>query len=142
MKVKIENTKGERDAAQRGLTKMFKTPEKITYYQVSLYLDLTEEERAILTEYDLWDAPIYNGTFEVASDEMKANPELSSIEGNTLRYCIRDLADDNGFHQTFSTPLPATNLVRELKETVLPRIKLYIANTRQYGPGASLRFEL
>ncbi|MGA8613650.1 MAG: hypothetical protein WB760_18650 [Xanthobacteraceae bacterium] len=100
MKVRIENQRGERNEEQRGLAKVFKTPGKIVYYQVSLYLDLSEEERAVLTQYKLWDVPIYSGSLHLGSDQLAAHPELSQVQG-PIKFSVRDLAREGGFHQDF-----------------------------------------
>jgi hypothetical protein len=141
MKVRIENVRGERDEEQRGFAKVFKTPNKITYYQVSLYLDLSEEERAIITQYQLWDVPIFAGTLHIGDDQLIAHPELSAAP-TSLSFSIQDLASEDGFHQLFDTPLEATNLVVRLKQDVLPRLKEYIAQSQEFGPDSNVAFEL
>ncbi len=141
MKVRIENERLERNEMQRGLAKVFKTPAKITFYQVTLHLDLSEEERAILTEYDLWDEIIYTGTLTFSPDQLRANPGLELAQGD-VEYAISDFAHEDGFHRAFSTPLEATNFASKLRNEILPNLKKYIDKTREAGPGSASTFEL
>ncbi len=141
MKVRITNERGERNEMQRGLAKVFKTPAKITFYQVTLNLDLSEEERAILTEYDLWDVVVYTDTLTFMPDELRANPGLESVQGD-VQCRIKNLASDKGYHKAFSTPLEATNFVNKLRQEILPNLKKYIDRSRESGPGSVATFEL
>jgi hypothetical protein len=141
MKVRITNERRERDEMQRGFAKVFKTPAKITFYEVTLHLDLSEEERAILTEYDLWDIVVYTGTLTFMPDELRANPGLAGAEGD-VEYRIEDFASDDGFHRSFPTPLEATNFANKLRLEILPNLKKYIDQSRESGPGSTSAFEL
>ena len=141
MKVRITNERDERDEMQRGLAKVFKKPAKITYYQVTLHLDLSEEERAILTEYDLWNTVVYTDTVTFMPDQLRANPGLELAQGD-VPCKIKNLASDKGFHKAFSTPLEATNFVNKLRNEILPNLKKYIDLSRESGPGSVATFEL
>ncbi len=141
MKVRITNERRERDEMQRGMAKVFKKPAKITFYEVTLHLDLSEEERAILTEYDLWDTVVYTDTLTFMPDQLRAKPGLAGAEGD-VPYEIQDFASDEGFHKAFSTPLEATNFANKLRDEILPNLKKYIDQSRESGPGSVATFEL
>ena len=72
MKAQIENKPGERDEQLTGFFKFLRTPQKISFYQVSLHLEFSEEERAILTQYKLWGTVVYSDTFTSAPNSLAA----------------------------------------------------------------------
>lgn len=94
MKVFITNQLVERDETlPSGWRSWFKTPKKIKEYQVILKLDLNEEERAILTEYELWDSVIYYDDGNLPPDVIAAYPVLSDLPSD-VPHTIKSFASE------------------------------------------------
>jgi hypothetical protein len=128
------------------LSKLFSTPRTINEYVVSLKIELSEEERAILTTHQLWDVRVLTRPFFVPADQLTKYPELASQVGSLMHYEIKDLmgagAKDGMFHQTFQTPVDAVNFEAELRDDILPKLKNYIEASRDGGTPSSRTFEL
>jgi hypothetical protein len=129
------------------LESIFSKPRTINEYVVSLKIELTEEERAIITAHQLWDVQILTRPLYVPADLMHKVPaELLGRVGQPVRYQIKDLvgakAKDGMFHQTFLTPVDAANFEAELKNDILPSLKNYIEASRSGIGQSSQTFEL
>ena len=141
MKVQITNESSERDEYLKGWRKVLTTPKKIKFYQVVLHINFSEEERAILTEYDLWKAVVLYDDVTYDADHIKAHPILATLT-DPLPFTIADFANEKGFHKHFSTPVEASQWVQKLKSEILPKIKNYITASQQTGTGSDDTFEL
>jgi hypothetical protein len=133
-----------------GLFRKAKTAER-THFLVSMSVEFTEEERAILTKNNLWDTPIL-------TDEVPLNPppELAAWmrqRGDTsttliITTTIKDLAappnPEKPFHgsrKAFDSPVEALNFETELKKKHLPSIKrLMEASQASLGKSETLEF--
>ena len=136
--------------ADGGLFRKAKTRE-LTLYIVSVSVEFSEEERALLTMYKLWDAPVWND--QVAPSEyynsLLKNYDLPpDREPTTLITRIKDLAavptSDTPYHGTrraFNTSVEALNFETELKTKHLPGIKnLMAASHSSIGKSQTLEF--
>jgi hypothetical protein len=142
MRVTIRTKATYRDKASSTLSRLVRAPEKIKEYQVSLGIDLSEEERAIITEHQLWDVEVLTRPFFVSEDELKLRPMLGEMQGKSIKFRIQDLASEKGFHQVFLTPLEAMNFRAELKNDVLPKLKKYVDASLEFGSGTTETFDL
>ena len=113
---------------------------------VSLKIELSEEERAIIAAHQLWDVQILTRPLYVAPDVLTKHPELYDQVGTPVSFQIKDLMGvgfpDGGFHQLFQTPVDAANFEAELKNNTLPKLKSYIEASRDTGGSSSQTFEL
>jgi hypothetical protein len=147
MRVTINHELSQRREESPGfLASLFSPRGTINEYVVSLKIELTEEERAILAAHQLWDVHILTRPFYIPADVLRKHPVLESEVGAPIHYQIKDLvgadARDGMFHQTFATPLDAANFEAELKNDILPNLKSYIEASRDAGSRSSQTFEL
>lgn len=147
MRVTIDHTCAQRQEETRGFWEaIFATRRTINEYCVSLRIELSEEERAILTAHQLWDVRILTRPFYIPADILRKHPILQSEAGSPIHFEIKDLvgagAKDGMFHQTFPTPVDAANFEVELRNDILPQLKNYIEASRDAGRRPSQTFDL
>jgi hypothetical protein len=136
MKIQIDNKRYERDSFQKGF---FRKPQKIVEYQVRCSIEFSEEERAILTTYGLWDTVVYTDYMTFDADMKAANPGLEYAEGD-VPWSIKAFAE--GLGKQFTNPSEANAFVEQLKSQILPGVKKCIDDAKRTGQGASTTFEL
>jgi hypothetical protein len=133
-----------------GLFRRAKTRE-VTLYIVSVSVDFSEEERALLTMYKLWDAPVWNdqiGPSEYYNSLLRDRGLPPDYEITTLTTTIKDLAavptsktPYHGTRRAFNTSVEALNFETELKSKLLPGIKtLMAASHSSIGKSQTLEF--
>jgi hypothetical protein len=114
----------------------------ITEYHVRLYVEISEEQRAILSKYNLWDVTVLGVENYIAPDFSNAHPDIADERPRISSYCMRDLLAPGGFSQVFPTPVDAKNFEIKLRNETLPLIKQYIEDSGKVGPAATETFEL
>ena len=145
MRVTINNEKTSRQEVQKGFFSGFKTPKTINEFYVSVKIELSEEERAIIAQYNLWDYVLFENPFYIPPDQLAKNPILASQAGIMLPTSIKDfieVRDGRSFGRTFGNPVDAANFQRRLETEILPKLKNYLVATKEAGTQTSKTFEL
>ena len=142
MQVRIEHSENSYQQAKTGLFGRFKSSPTYTDYVVDLFLTFSEEERATLAEFKLWDTPVYQTNFKVRDYylEGKSQEERDMFANEVITYTIGGLVEKQPFGQYFFTPAEAIAYEAQLKNDVLPRIKSIIMSNS--GGRKSSSFEL
>jgi hypothetical protein len=128
-----------------------------THYFVHLKVELTNEEKAIIHQYNLGEVVIdeYTDTSVINPliDEYNATPPFDEKKRASLKYKI-DLFSDpikltlsqfvaqEGFNRNFSSLREATDYAQQLKTKILPQIKQTIEHYSVTGGKSSDTFEL
>ena len=90
MRVTISHERTQRPEQTSGfLEAIFGTRRTINEYVVSLKIELTEEERAILTAHRLWDVRILTRPFYISPDYLRKYPTLRSEVGSPIHFEIK-----------------------------------------------------
>jgi hypothetical protein len=147
MRITINTTVGTRiEEPPSFFASLITRRRNINEYIVSLKIELSEEERAIIAAHQLWDVQILTQPLYIAPDALTKYPELHSHVGAPVSFKIKDLVGagtaDGMFHQMFYTPVDAANFEAELKNDTLPKLKRYIEASREIGGSSSQTFEL
>jgi hypothetical protein len=142
MRIRLENKINHRPEEKGFLAGLFSKKTFINDYIVSLFIQMSEEEKAILTHHMLWDTVLFSAPFRVSEDDLRKYPELGSQIGEACNYRIKDFCSDTGCHQTFSTPVDAKNFETHLRNDLLPKLKSYVDASRDAGKPTSDTFEL
>lgn len=143
MKVTIETKPEKRELIRKGFLAKLKAPEYTTEYVVRLHITPSEDEKAILSEHNLWDVEILETDYFMPPDERMAYPEIVPVmTGSPIRSRIKDLMDEKGFHTRFATPVDAKNFEMKLRNETLPLLKKYIDASAEAGKPSSDTFEL
>jgi hypothetical protein len=124
MKVSIEH--GSRDV-QLGKKRLFGgyADPPVTYYDVTITVDFSEEERAILTKYGLWTTQITTKHIPELNDDIPIS--IKNFEG--------------GWVDSFTSLAEARAHDAKARETFLPQIKALITGNRGAAPKSD-SFEL
>jgi hypothetical protein len=110
-------------------------------YEVQLKVELSEEERAILNAYDLWDVVVVTRPLRFPADVLRATPGLAEDEGFQSPYGIFCFVTGN-YTERFPTSVDAANFEAELREIILPKIKQYIHDAHKTAGNRSQTFDL
>lgn len=142
MQVRIDHSENTYQPPKTGLLGRFKSSPTYTDYVVDLFLTFSEEERATLAEYALWDTPIFQTKLRIRDHYLETmSPEArDSVENDPVIFNIGGLVEKQPFTQSFFTPAEAIAYEAQLKNDVLPRIKSVI--TTNSGGRKSSSFEL
>jgi hypothetical protein len=114
----------------------------VTEYHVRLNVEISEEQRTILSKYNLWDVTVLGIENYIAPDLSDAHPDIADEIPRAATYSMRDLLSPSGFSQAFPTPVDAKNFETKLRTETLPLIKQYIEDSGKVGPAATETFEL
>jgi hypothetical protein len=130
MRVSITHRQETLTAKPRGLFDRFKTLKSTTYYNVDTTIDLSEEERAILDKYDLWDKVLFN----LKLPEQPDNPSASEAERLVASithsdFTIEEVLDEKPFTRWFYSPIEAENFAHRMETEILPNLKKYITQS-------------
>ena len=128
MRVTIEIEEEFRQREIKSFLDRFKSPltdEK--WWVVKTTIDLSEEERAILAQRNLWKVTL----LELDT----GNPEFPVVPCS-----IQDVLGTRPFRQVFYTPVDAKNFQRRLETEVLPLLKSFIQGSAEVS--SSKTFEL
>jgi hypothetical protein len=145
MHVTINTTKHSRPEARTGFFSAFKTPTMIDEFRVSVIVELSEEERAILTQYNLWDYTVLEVPFQIPPDILAKNPILASQVGKTNEFSIRNIVqgyDGQAFGRNFRNPVDAAKFRLQLENETLPKLKSYLVTTKDASSVSSKTFDL
>jgi hypothetical protein len=114
-------------------------------WEVRVSIKLSEEERAIIDTYNLWERPIYTHTLppehaEMWSDEVRYVHTLPLEIKVTIQDLINGTFSRDYFYMPWYTPWDAKKYADELRANILPTLKDYLTVNRTVGAPDS--FEL
>jgi hypothetical protein len=142
MRVKIEQLeKTFTKAKERGFFNSFKEPETYPVWVVSVQVDLSEEERAILTQRKLWPKVLYTHEFSaehfqvMSSEEMRLLGDVTSVPITIENFFERPTHDIVCYD-----PVEAKNFAHKMQHEILPRLKSFIQASAEIG--STTTFEL
>jgi hypothetical protein len=158
MKIRIEQSQNTHEASQGLWDRMRgKPPTSSTLFFVSLHVELTNQEKAIIHQYNLGEAVLEEYTdarmINPLIDEYNATPPFDEKKRASLKYRI-DLFSDpikltlsqfvaqEGFTRNFGSLREATDYGQNLKTDILPKITQAIEHYSATGGQSSDTFEL
>jgi hypothetical protein len=120
----------KQQVSKSGLFRAAKTVD-VTQYDVAVFIEFTEEERAILTQYNLWETPAWMipASFSQAAETMR---ELGHDMPAEYPCTITALANERGAHCQFNSSAEAIDFQNEVKTKFLPAVKELLA--KHQGP--------
>jgi hypothetical protein len=146
--VSTDTTTYTEEIEKGGLFRKAKTAERILYL-VSFFVEFTEEERAILTKYDLWNTPVFTvqGVTNPEVDQLMRDSGMD-VEPiyitRTIQHAAAPPDNEKPYHgdrQAYHTSVEALNFENELKSNYLPNIKRLIEATHaSIGKSQTLEF--
>jgi hypothetical protein len=130
MRIKIEHRKEAVTAKPRGLLDRFKTLPTTTYWYVDTTIELSQEERAILNTYNLWDRVLFNEKLAPPPYNPKAS-EAEQLIANVsdVDFTIADVFAKQPFERWFYSPNEAENFAHRMETEILPHLKRYIVQS-------------
>ncbi|MGA7787250.1 MAG: hypothetical protein WCA56_03685 [Xanthobacteraceae bacterium] len=128
--VQLNPTTVKQQVSKGGLFRAAKTVD-VTQYDVAVFVEFTEEERAILTEYNLWETPAWMvpAGFSQAAETLR---EIGEDMPTEYPCTIAALAHSRGAHRQFSSSAEAIDFQNEVKTKFLPGVKELLA--KHQGP--------
>jgi hypothetical protein len=130
VKVTISHRSGRRQEFRHhffGLIK--KVVETDEIYFVDTVIELSEEERAILATYKLWNAPLDTYYPPVSEHERRrhaGDPEFLALLASPVTLTVTDFIKDPIFTNSFPTPAQAQAYAGKLRSEILPKLKKLI----------------
>jgi hypothetical protein len=97
--------------------------ENVTHYQVYPHVTFTNEEKAILTQFRLWDRIAYVFTRDIADVPAHLQEEMKGQLDSPLS--IKKIAEPN-FFLGFSDPVEARQMADVFADEILPKIKAFL----------------
>jgi hypothetical protein len=154
MKVKIDQSQKKYTQSQSLIDRMRGKPiSTSTSFSVDLKVELTDEEKTIIKQYNLGEviadeAP--NTMLNTLAKEYEAGNRSEKLaremklykEIGPLQFKLADFVAGKGFSRGFTTLREATDYVQKLKTDILPKIKNNIEHYSKTGGKASDTFEL
>jgi len=141
MRVDIDIQEQVTEYKTGGMLGMFQKTERVTAYVVFSKIELTQQEKDILTRYELWDHIV----FQHKQDAATYGPELRASMANwePLAFSIKALVNQgNQMRFQFSTPVAAQRFANELQNEHLPNIKRYIEASQQISQPQKRSFDV
>ena len=142
MRVKIDqHEKTFTKNKERGFFNSFKAPETFPVWIVSVEADLSEEERAILTQRNLWPKVLYTHEFAAEhfqvmnSEEMRLLGDVTSIPVTIENFFERPTHDTVCYD-----PVEAKEFAHRMQHEILPRLKSFTQASAEIG--STTTFEL
>lgn len=144
MRITIKTKPEKRELIRTGfISKRFGKVEHTTEYQVLCVVKLSQEEKAIVTENELWDTAVYNHSYYVAPDAFRADPEVGAFMRNgEIPVTIEALCREEGQGHYFPTAVDAKRFEQKLRNEYLPKLKRYIQDSHRSSAGGEETFEL
>lgn len=143
MKVTISRRTGESELIyDKKLFGLMHKVHKETFYAVECAIQLTEEERAIITKYNLWNYPLDSEKTHLSYEEQRAMGPLASqaLNGFEMVWKLSDAIKNDTWFRSFSSPIQAEAFEIRLRTEILPRLKQAIELAAK--PPKSDTFEL
>ena len=142
MRVKIDQREETfTKTKERGFFNSFKEPGTYPVYIVSVQVDLSEEERAILTQRKLWPKVLY--THEFAAEHFQVmNSEAMRLLGDiaSIPITIESFFEHPTHDTVCYDPVEAKDFAHSMQHEILPRLKSYIQASAEIG--STKTFEL
>ena len=123
------------DHVERGLFFKKKVPDPNSFkpaIAVDVELLLSEEEKAILNQRQLWDTVLY--TYSPGIRDVLGDAELWDRyyrSGKKLSYSIGEVVNSHPFTLTFLDPISAKDFANELESKILPTLKSYLVSASE-----------
>lgn len=113
-----------------GLFNMLKAAETYTVWRVSTHIELSEEERAIMSARKLWDTVLYMRTFSAGHlKNMDYSARILGIgDVKSAPVTIEFIFEHTPYEVDCYDPVEAQACVHELKTKILPRLKSIISS--------------
>jgi len=118
-----------------------KTREPVTLYYVDTAIDLSQEERAILTKYKLWPQVLFKLKYE--REDIESIPDhVREVMGDTTEtgVTIEEVFTKMPYSRHFYNRIPAGNFAHRMQNEILPALKTLITDTA--APLENRTFEL
>jgi hypothetical protein len=145
MRVSTEITPETRSSVAGGF---FRPRASITEYFVSVKVELTQEERAVLDKFALWDYGLHKTTHRWPDDYLEKHPQFNQDNNTPITHTIRDFVvgfKPHGFYRwKFNTPAEAATFQLKVEKEILPLLKQVIQDNTLVGelPTTKRTFEL
>ena len=108
----------------------FRPRPPITEYFVCVKVELTQEERAVLDKFALWDYGLHKTTFRWSDDYLEKHPKFNEDNNSPITHTIRDYVvgfEPHGFFRwKFFTPAEAAAFQLKVENEILPLLKKVI----------------
>ena len=128
MRVTIEQKSGVRDKQRdKSIFNIFSSPEKLRKYEVLVTVQLTDQERSVLATHNLWNTALFKDPFRPPADFLETRDGRAVFDGLHMPdVTIKRFLEDDTFIRWFQTPLEAKDFETQLREDILPKLKVYI----------------
>jgi hypothetical protein len=125
MRVSIEVKEISYEEARRASVFNFLSKSKtIRAWRIATRVDLTEEERAVLIERNLWDKKLYDMNF--SPDHFTNRDRLAMGNIKSAPITIADVFETETHDRYAYDPVEAKQVAQEMRTVVLPRLKAII----------------
>lgn len=113
-----------------GLLNKLRAAETFTVWRVSTRIELSEEERAIISGRKLWDTVLYTRTFSAGHfKNMDYSARRLGIDDvKSAPVTIKDIFERTLYEVDCYDPVEAQACTHELKTKILPRLKSIISS--------------
>jgi hypothetical protein len=115
----------------------FRRAPPITEYFVHVYVELTQEERAVLDQYNLWDYGLYKTVFRYSDDYLNAQPSLAADNNTPITHTVRDFVigqhTNDHYRWRFITPSEAAAFQLKVEKEMMPLLKQIISDNMMVG---------
>ena len=128
-------------AIPRGFFAQFKKQEYYTIWVVDSTIDLTEEERAVLTQSKLWDKVLYMKQLE-PSHFADMDPVTWKHIGDIRERprTIKNIFARRPWKEAFDDPVGAKSFAHKMETEYLPLLKSYIVASTSLGGKKTVEF--
>jgi hypothetical protein len=120
----------------------------VTEYFVEIKVELSQEERAILDQYDLWDYGLHKTTFRYSADYLEKTPSLAADNNtpitHTVRHFVVGFEPHGAYRWKFNTPAEAAAFQLKAETEIMPLLKQLIQDNNLVGelPSTTRTFNL
>lgn len=145
MKITIVHRRDRRKEYKYFFFGLFKSVvETEPIYCVDTTIEFSEEERAIIATYDLWDTPLYthrSSPTKYEQEYYRDTPDFLSLLASSYTSTVKSIMEKPVFTICFPTPAQANAYEEQLRTDILPKLKQLIQSNSAPTP-ESKSFEL